>query len=372
MIQKDRILGLDLLRILATYMIVILHLLAFTGLLSASAPLTVRSNLLWFLESACYGAVNCYALISGYIALEARWKPARLMELWLQVTFYTVGAALILELLYPGSVDARVWLDAFTPILSKQYWYFSSYFVLFLFMPFLKQLIHALDAVRLRQLAVTLVLCFSLLPLFMSGDVFSVASGYSPLWLVALYLLGACLRRLDGGRCGRRRYLLWYLLAVTAAWAGKLALDAWDLSGSPPIPHFNSMLVLSYLSPFILLGSLALVRFFSGVRLSSQIGRLVGVLSSASFGVYVIHINSIAWKHCFYPRLSFLPGTVSLPLVLVQVLGAALLVHLICTVIDLVRQQLFRLCRVKHFTEYLEHCARKLWYTIAAGSATQV
>ena len=72
MIQKDRILGLDLLRILATYMIVILHLLAFTGLLSASAPLTVRSNLLWFLESACYGAVNCYALISGYIALEAR------------------------------------------------------------------------------------------------------------------------------------------------------------------------------------------------------------------------------------------------------------------------------------------------------------
>lgn len=172
MIQKDRILGLDLLRILATYMIVILHLLAFTGLLSASAPLTVRSNLLWFLESACYGAVNCYALISGYIALEARWKPARLMEFWLQVTFYTVGAALILELLYPGSVDARVWLDAFTPILSKQYWYFSSYFVLFLFMPFLKQLIHALDAVRLRQLAVTLVLCFSLLPLFMSGDVF--------------------------------------------------------------------------------------------------------------------------------------------------------------------------------------------------------
>lgn len=64
MIQKDRILGLDLLRILATYMIVILHLLAFTGLLSASAPLTVRSNLLWFLESACYGAVNCYALIA--------------------------------------------------------------------------------------------------------------------------------------------------------------------------------------------------------------------------------------------------------------------------------------------------------------------
>ena len=191
-------------------------------------------------------------------------------------------SSLILELLYPGSVDARVWLDAFTPILSKQYWYFSSYFVLFLFMPFLKQLIHALDAVRLRQLAVTLVLCFSLLPLFMSGDVFSVASGYSPLWLIALYLLGACLRRLDGERRGRRRYLLWYLLAVTAAWAGKLALDAWNLSGSPPIPHFNSMLVLSYLSPFILLGSLALVRFFSGVRLSSQIGRLVGVLSSAS------------------------------------------------------------------------------------------
>ena len=161
-------------------------------------------------------------------------------------------SSLILELLYPGSVDARVWLDAFTPILSKQYWYFSSYFVLFLFMPFLKQLIHALDAVRLRQLAVTLVLCFSLLPLFMSGDVFSVASGYSPLWLIALYLLGACLRRLDGERRGRRRYLLWYLLAVTAAWAGKLALDAWNLSGSPPIPHFNSMLVLSYLSPFLL------------------------------------------------------------------------------------------------------------------------
>ena len=359
--HEKRVLGLDLLRMLATYTIVILHVLAFSGLLASSPPLSPRYGTLWFLEAACYGAVNCYALISGYVSLDSRWKPARLVELWLQVVFYTAGATLVLALARPGAVGAGGWLQALTPILSKQYWYFSSYFVLFLLIPFLNKLVNALDLSRLYQLSLSLVLCFSILPLFTTGDIFAVSSGYSPLWLMTLYLLGACMRRTD--LRVRRHCLLWYLLSVTAAWAFKLFFDHWRLAGIRPIPHFNDALVLSYLSPLVLAGSLALVSLFSKLRLPAWAVRPVSLLSPVTFGVYIIHTNPVVWKQVLYPRLQFLLG-IPLPAVFFLVLLAAAGIYLACTALDLLRQRLFAMCRVRRFSDAVEGAVRGLWRRI--------
>ena len=65
--QNGRNYGIDLLRIISMVMIQILHILGNGGILNASIGAPVRNNVAWFLEIASYCAVNCYALISGYV-----------------------------------------------------------------------------------------------------------------------------------------------------------------------------------------------------------------------------------------------------------------------------------------------------------------
>ena len=68
MAYRERNYGVDFLRIIATFMVLTLHILGQGGLLVTLTSGTVRYHVFWFLEVVCYCAVNCYGLISGYVS----------------------------------------------------------------------------------------------------------------------------------------------------------------------------------------------------------------------------------------------------------------------------------------------------------------
>ena len=86
--QTKRNIGIDLLKIVSMLMIVTLHMLGHGGVLDNMPPMSRCYQVAWLIEIACYGAVNCYALASGF--LTARCNIRKLMELWLQVMFYSL------------------------------------------------------------------------------------------------------------------------------------------------------------------------------------------------------------------------------------------------------------------------------------------
>ena len=86
---RERSAGLDLLRSLCMLMVVILHLLGRGGVMAAAVPFSGNYWLTWFWETAAYCAVDCYALLTGYLAVRSRLRPASLIQLWLQV--YTIN-----------------------------------------------------------------------------------------------------------------------------------------------------------------------------------------------------------------------------------------------------------------------------------------
>ena len=66
--------GIDLLRMLAMWMVIILHILNKGGVLSAAAPLSAGYEAAKLLEAGAYCAVNCYGLISGYVGVQHRFR----------------------------------------------------------------------------------------------------------------------------------------------------------------------------------------------------------------------------------------------------------------------------------------------------------
>lgn len=83
--------------------------------------------------------MDIYALISGYVWVYAKYRYRNIIELWLQVLFYTVPITVLFWAFVPSTVSAVEWLKAIFPVMFNQYWYFSSYVALFLFIPLLNE-----------------------------------------------------------------------------------------------------------------------------------------------------------------------------------------------------------------------------------------
>lgn len=188
--------GIDLLRIISMYMVLILHIMGCGGVFEKIEWLSWNYFISWGLSSLSFCAVNCYAMISGYICYSQKFDYARIIRLWMQIIFYTVGITVVFAWIMPQGVGFKKWILAFFPITLNQYWYVSSYFALFFCMPFLNFIVNRLDRRLFIKLLVTMVVLFSLIPTFTLGkDGFGVSHGYSPLWLGVLYLLGAGIRK---------------------------------------------------------------------------------------------------------------------------------------------------------------------------------
>lgn len=115
--------------------------------------------------------MNCYALISGYVGYSDRPKPLRLarcIELWLQVVFYSVIITTVYCIAGVGSVGVSDFADAFLPVTSKQYWYFTAYIGMFFFIPLLNALVRRLNRRALVSLCIMLIAVFSLYDTFAS------------------------------------------------------------------------------------------------------------------------------------------------------------------------------------------------------------
>ncbi|MDE5952479.1 MAG: acyltransferase family protein, partial [Acetatifactor sp.] len=80
--MKKRIASIELLRILAMMMVVMLHYLSKGELLtSLTEEFDASSYIAWLLEAFSIVAVNVYMLISGYFLVDSGFKLKRLVQL---------------------------------------------------------------------------------------------------------------------------------------------------------------------------------------------------------------------------------------------------------------------------------------------------
>ena len=346
--------GIDLLRCLSMFFVVLLHVLKWGegGNLDNSFLGTPNYAVSWYLELSAYCAVNCYGLISGYVGVQRRFRYSGALALWLRVAFYTLGITAVFACLMPGSVNGDRVLRAFFPVLFRQYWYVTAYFGMCLFIPFFNLLLNRLSKGQLRLLVLSIVLVFSVLPTLRQKDVFLTDNGYSVLWLSCLYLLGGILR-LCGRQTSRRPASRGAIYAgcVLATWLVRLAGDRLWMARTGHL--CDKVLLTAYTSPTVLLAAVALVLCFTALNIGPRFGRFIESVSPLAFSVYLIHAHPLIWEHWLAGRFAFLADKP--PILLASgVLGGAFAIYLVCSLADVLRAGLFRLFRVKAFSRWAE------------------
>ena len=129
--------GVDLLRIFSMLFVVILHIIRHCGLETTSATGGIDAYGIYLLKTGAICAVNCFAIITGFVMCDTKPRIAKVLQLWAHVVFYTIVCTILFSLLFSKTVERKEIINAVLPVSRKQYWFITAYMGMYLLMPFL-------------------------------------------------------------------------------------------------------------------------------------------------------------------------------------------------------------------------------------------
>lgn len=229
--MKTRNYGIDFLRMISMIMIVMLHTLGHGGILRSVSFLSVHYQIAWLLEVIAFGAVNTYAMISGFVSVDSHFKISNILILWLQVLFYGILINTVFFFLLPESRNTSGWIQALFPVTRKEYWYFTAYAGVFFLSPFINQMFRNLSEKQIKTLFCFIFVVFSVVPSISQTftpqqDVFYTGDGYSVFWLTLMYLLGACIKKLNlVSHSKKKKYFILYFFCILITWSSKILVE---------------------------------------------------------------------------------------------------------------------------------------------------
>lgn len=368
--HSERNHGIELLRIFAMLLAAVLHILKKGGVITASEGNLAAYSTVWLLEAAAYCAVNCYALISGYVGYSDRPKPLRLarcIELWLQVVFYSVIITTVYCIAGVGFVGVSDFADAFLPVTSKQYWYFRAYIGMFFFIPLLNALVRRLNRRALVSLCIMLIAVFSLYDTFASfwkKDPLALVGGHSPLWLGVLYIFGAAMKKLrvPESMSSKKALLIYASAAVFTA--------LFKITGDRLLRFVPGSLFVRDTSPTVLLCAAALLVAFARFKPCRKLTEFAVLFAPAAFGVYLLHVSPLVFEHVIGNRFAFI-GRLPFPLLPFAVLASAGVILAVGLAADKVRILLFKALGVPKLCRKAEKSIRRLWMHVVDAAANR-
>ncbi len=193
--RQPRNLSLDLLRICATFMIVLTHSIDHSGLyesLTAGTTIYYYEQFLLLLNKV---SINAFVMISGYFLVSATFRLSKLVEMWVEVVFYALGIKLVLMATGCIPLSVTSLLSCFVPVITGRYWFVTIYFGLYLLFPFLNLFLHTLTRQQHRNLLLLLgVLFCGMISLHPSFAGMNSGAGWGLAWFVVLYCFAAYFR----------------------------------------------------------------------------------------------------------------------------------------------------------------------------------
>ena len=236
-------------------------------------------------------------------------------------------------------------ISLFFPATSVKNWYFTCYFCMYFFIPFVNKIIHFMNKSENYQLCLTILIIFCILPFIPlnNNDLFSINRGYSPFWLMFLYIIGANLR-LYPLQISKIKLILLYFLSIIIPWSIKL-ISHFLVYYIYKINNYELGIFIQYNSFFIVLNAILLISFFSQLHIKFQIIiKIIELMSQLSFGVYLIPPWVI--DKFYLKKLSVLNNK-NYIIMNLKVIKYSFQIAFLCILTDLIRFFLFKLLKIR-------------------------
>ena len=296
--NQTRNYGLDIFRIISMVMITFLHVNNQALHLMGHSSFAVKASG-YLIEYACFCGVNCFALLTGYLAskktisYDKKWF-GRLFDIYVKSVIFGLIIYLLFVLISKTSDFSVKNLLSLFLIRDGSLWYIRAYLGLLLLLPIISGIVSRFSA---RDLTVYSFFSFVLVSVLsvrgINRDFMVLAGGYSTLWLIICFTWGQVLKRFSE-RILQGKYSTPLLLGGVVA--GFVI---------PLILHFCFRLnLMDYLSPFCVLESVCLLLLCAKIKVTSPITqKILAFLSTYSLGIYLFQAQPVIWNRVFVQNI---------------------------------------------------------------------
>lgn len=317
----------ELLRILSMLMI-IAHHYSVHGSWNFINTLSFNNIYIHFLSLGGKLGVNLFVLISGYFLIDSKFKIQKLIKLHFQVLFYSVFILIIFAIFNLENIKISDVIKSIFPIIFQNYWFITTYFMLYILSPFLNKFIKSLSKNEYLNLLLILIFLLSIIPTFTTmtlnfGLVF---------WFVFLYLISGYLKKYPNKFIENKRYnLITFFISFTIILISVILFNV--LGKYSEIFFLHATYFKEYNSVFILICSISLFLYFKKLNIQSKV---INNISMTTLGIYLIHDNKFI-RNIIWSKILKNNEFYTSKFIIVHSIFSILLVFVICSIIEYVR-----------------------------------
>ena len=325
--------SLELLRIVAMLMIVACHFAAHGEFHFPSETITLNRLYQQFILMGGSLGNDIFVMISGYFLVKSSALNLRkLFNLWLRLIFYSVIIYLVFLFSGMKTFDIKTAIKILMPVTRTQWWFASTYFVMYLIHPYINILIHSFSRDDYKKFLAAVLIYWCIIPTLTKSNF----QGSSLIYFICLYSLSGYVR-LWAYDFGNKKFI-W--LGLSFILLNFLSVIVFDIIGLK-ITFVGQRATYLYgmMRPFTLLAVLCLLIGFRHLDIRNN--RIINIIASATFGVYLIHDNnfvrSFLWIDLFR-NASFQDSPYLIP----YSIAVIFIVYISCTIIELMRSKFFK------------------------------
>ena len=355
----SRNLGIDLMRAMAMFFVICIHILGQGGLVGHAVPGSGKEYFLVLLQILTNCAVDAYGITTGYLLCTRPFRLSRVTKLWLTTVFWSVAVSCCFFVILPGTRTLAEMVSMFLPLLRGRYWFFTAYVVTMLVSPVLNVVIRTLSKSQFKLLLAVMFFVCGVVPVASLGyDVMRLSGGCHFAWMIGLYLIGGYIRRygVSGQEDRAGRALAGYFLIALVHLVYVVVIT------SVGFGNYRSLMITN-VSPLMVGEAVCLFRYFRAlggrIRSNGPVGSVIRFATPGIYAVYVIHVHpKVFWSEEIIALFRPWDGR-NVIWVLAAMVGAAAAVFVLCVLLDAVRQPLFRVLGIDRAADRLSDMAER-------------
>lgn len=253
MAELSRKSNFELLRILAMFLIILIHFVSEINLsdlgLSGEGGRILGASVV----GICNMGTTCFILISGYFGMKFSLK--KLLKFEIMMIIYAFLETFALWLAFPEEMQGVALLEEVVksclPFASRKHWFYSCYICVFLFSGYIQKFIDTLKKEEFEKVIALSLVIFNVLPTLFYFEIVQDA-GKGLVHTMCLYILGRYIRLYRNGSSNKRKILLlfsglWILNAISIMYPIRIGSLIHSLCRDDSVTNIVMAVILLYL-----------------------------------------------------------------------------------------------------------------------------
>jgi surface polysaccharide O-acyltransferase-like enzyme len=229
---------------------------------------------------------------------------------------------------------------------------------MYLFLPIVNKGISYLNQLELKICFISILVIFVFWHDIMNikNDIFKTNKGFSLLWFLIFYIIGAYFGkyRIKFSKIKKFYFLLIsfliYILACNLYYSiYNYKINDLNLDFKQKIViKLKNLLTENYDSNLKVIQSISIILFLLQINYNKYLGKIISYIGTLTFGVYLIHDNNCIREDILNNLFNKENNNISLFSVYSLFMTKALLIFIICIIIDYLRNFLFNLIKIRN------------------------